>query len=217
MRTCPTANNAKALLQQELSACYQACNLPYPGWDALLQLEDYPTFLADYLKATKLSPNHPFAHLVRPVMSFHSQVKDLLSEVEQLGLLQLINQVKPLFATQSRPCAELMLAAFQSNRLTLMAGEFLPEQAIPTILQPDGTQVHPNCVILATGFAPPIPPFYPRARDTRFYRVTGTSLSSIHKQAVSATNSIVSQLASPLSRGSRSAKDGMVEQVQESI
>ncbi len=185
MRLQPTAANAKRLLNKELETCYRACNLPYPGWDALLQIEDYPTFLADYLETTKQSQNHPFAHLIRPVMSFYEQVKELLSAAEQIGLLQLINQVKPLFATQSRPCAELMLAALQSKRLTLMAGEFLPEQAIPTILRPNGTHMYPDCVILATGFVPSIPPFYPQTIATRCYSVTGTSLSSVHREAES--------------------------------
>ena len=57
-------------------------------------------------------------------MSFYAQVKDLLPTIEQMGLLQLINRIKPLFATQSRPCAELMLAAVKSERLTLIAGDF---------------------------------------------------------------------------------------------
>ncbi len=193
MRLCPTAKNAKILLQRELEACYRACKLPYPGWDSLLHIEDYPAFLADYLKTTELSPNHSFAHLVRPVMSFYDQVKDLLSAVEQIGVLQLINQVKPLFATQSAPCAELMLSAIRAKRLNLMAGEFLPEQAIPTILLPDGKQVHPNCVILATGFAPSIPLFHPQSSDTRCYKVTGTSLSAVHRWAASVANIIASQ------------------------
>ncbi|NJM98377.1 MAG: hypothetical protein HC800_15550 [Phormidesmis sp. RL_2_1] len=190
MRLQPTAANAKLLLQKELKACYQACNLPYPGWDALLQIDDYPSFLSNYLETTSQSPNHPFAHLVRPVMSFYDQVKELLSAVEQIAVLQLINQVKPLFATQSRPCAELMLAALKAKRLKLIAGEFLPDQPIPTILQPDGTQTHPDCVILATGFVSSIPPFYPPASATRCYSVTGTSLSSVHRKAAGVTGAI---------------------------
>ncbi|MEL6816555.1 MAG: FAD/NAD(P)-binding protein, partial [Cyanobacteria bacterium J06598_3] len=122
MRLQPTAKNAEALLRKELAACYQACNLTYPGWDALLPIEDYSHFLEKYLQAIKRSPNQPFAHLVRPVMSFYAQVKDLLSAVEQTGVLQLIHQVKPLFATQSRPGAELMLAALKAKRLKLIAG-----------------------------------------------------------------------------------------------
>lgn len=190
MRLQPTAKNAKALLQQELKVCYQACNLPYPGWDALLKIEDYSTFLENYLQTTNQSPNHPFAHLVRPVMSFYDQVKDLLPAVEQIGVLQLINQVKPLFATQSRPCAELMLAALQAKRLRLMAGEFLPEQVTPTILHLDGTQAHPDGIILATGFVPSIPPFYPQSSDTRCYSVMGTSLSSVHSRAANVASVI---------------------------
>lgn len=190
MRLQPTATHAKTLLQKELQACYRACHLPYPGWDALLQIEDYASFLSDYLEATKQSSNHPFAHLVRPVMSFYGQVKDLLPAVEQIGLLQLIHQVKPLFATQSKPCAELMLAALQAKRLRLIAGEFLPEQATPTVLLADGTQMHPDCLILATGFAAPIPSFYPQPSDTRCHNVTGTSLSSVHRKAESVSNTI---------------------------
>jgi len=196
MRRQPTAENAQALLKKELEACYQACHLPYPGWDALFQIEDYSAFLEDYLKTTNLLSNHPFAHLVRPVMSFYAQVKDLLPTIEQMGLLQLINRIKPLFATQSRPCAELMLAAVKSERLTLIAGDFLPEQAIPTVLQPDGIHMHPSCVILATGFVPSNPPFYPphspQCSDTRCYSVMGTSLSAVHKQAASVADIIAS-------------------------
>ncbi|WP_170944052.1 FAD-dependent oxidoreductase [Leptolyngbya sp. BC1307] len=190
MRFQPTAANAQALLLKELEACYQACNLPYPGWDVLLQIEDYPAFLENHLQTTKLSPNHPFAHLVRPVMSFYDQVKDLLSAVEQIGVLQLINQVKPLFATQSRPCAELMLAALKAKRLKLIAGEFLLERTAATILQPDGTQMQPSCVILATGLVQSIPPFYPHSSDTRCYSVTGTSLSTVHRRAESVASVI---------------------------
>ncbi|MEL6815813.1 MAG: FAD/NAD(P)-binding protein, partial [Cyanobacteria bacterium J06598_3] len=58
MRHQPTAQHAEALLRKELAACYQACNLPYPGWDALLGLEDYPNFLEQYLQTTKQSSNH---------------------------------------------------------------------------------------------------------------------------------------------------------------
>ncbi|MBE9064162.1 FAD/NAD(P)-binding protein [cf. Phormidesmis sp. LEGE 11477] len=115
MHLQPTARNAQTLLKKELEACYQACHLSYPGWDALLNIADYPSFLEDYLETTNQSPNHPFAHLVRPVMSFYTQVKDLLPQVDQIGVLHLINQVKPLFATQSRPCAELMLAAIAAG------------------------------------------------------------------------------------------------------
>ncbi|MEO1792637.1 MAG: FAD/NAD(P)-binding protein [Cyanobacteria bacterium J06629_19] len=192
MQFQPTAANAKVLLQKELKACYQACNLPYPGWDSLLQIEDYSIFLEKYLETTNQSPNHPFAHLVRPVMSFYGQVKDLLSVVEQIGVLQLINQVKPLFATQSRPCAELMLAALKTKRLRLIAGEFLPDQATPTVLLAEGTQIHPDCIILATGFVSPILSFCPQPSGTRCYSVTGTSLSSVHRKAAS-VSSIITQ------------------------
>ena len=191
LRLQPTAQHAQTLLQQELKACYEAYHLPYPGWEALLNTADYSSFLEAYLETTTLSPNHPFAHLVRPVMSFYGQVKDLLPQVEQIGVLQLINRVKPLFATQSRPCAELMLAALKAGRLTLIAGEFLPEHSTPTILQPDGTQMHPSCVILATGFPLSIHPIYPQVDDTRCYRVLGTSLSAVHKRAASVAEAIV--------------------------
>lgn len=193
MRLQPTAHNAQTLLKKELETCYQACHLDYPGWDALLNIEDYPSFLEDYLTTTNLSPNHPLAHLVRPVMSFYGQVKDLLSTTEQLGVLQLIDRVKPLFATQSRPCADLMLAAIKAQRLKLMAGEFLLDQTIPTILCSEGAQMHPNCIILATGFESSIPPFYPQAKETRCYRVIGTSLSSVQKRAASVAEAIVSE------------------------
>ncbi|MEL6555824.1 MAG: FAD/NAD(P)-binding protein [Cyanobacteria bacterium J06621_11] len=196
MQKKPTAQNAQALLKKELETCYRACQLDYPGWDTLLNIEDYPKFLEDYLETTKLSPNHPFAHLVRPVMSFYAQVKDLLPATEQIGVLQLIDRVKPLFATQSRPCAELMLAAIKAKRLKLTAGEFLPEQTTPTILRSDGTQIHPSCIILATGFTPSIPPFYPQGNKTHcyqtIYQVMGTSLSSVHQKAASVAASIVS-------------------------
>ncbi|MEO0886990.1 MAG: FAD/NAD(P)-binding protein [Cyanobacteria bacterium J06648_10] len=198
MRLQPTAKNAELLLRKELEACYQACHLPYPGWDALLNVADYPGFLEDYLKTTKTSPNHPFAQMVRPVMSFYGQVKDLLSPDEQRGVLHLINQVKPLFATQSRPCAELMLAAIAAERLKLIAGEFLANQPTPTILQPDGTQLHPSCVILATGFSPSITSLYPQANDTRCYRVLGTSLSEVHKRAASVAGEMVADVSQKL-------------------
>lgn len=191
MQLQPTAQHAQALLQKELEACYQACQLPYPGWEALSNIKDYPKFLEEYLETTNLSSNHPFAHLVRPVMSFYGQVKNLLSTVDQIGVLHLINQVKPLFATQSQPCAELMLAALKTNRLKLIAGDFLSEQTTPTILQTDGTQLHPNCVILATGFAFPIPPFHPQVSSTRYYQVMGTSLSSVHRRAEGVAETIV--------------------------
>ena len=199
MRLQPTAKNAEALLQRELEACYQACHLPYPGWDALLNVSDYPSFLEDYLETTNQSPNHPFAHLVRPVMSFYSQVKDLLPQTEQMGVRQLIHQVKPLFATQSRPCAELMLGALKTGRLKLIAGEFLADQPTPTIRQPEGTQIHPNCVILATGFPSSIPSSCPQANDTRCYQVIGTSLSEVHKQAASVVGRIATNVFKELS------------------
>ncbi|MGD1896889.1 MAG: FAD/NAD(P)-binding protein [Phormidesmis sp.] len=206
MRLHPTAENAKSLLRKELAACYQACNLPYPGWEKLLKIEAYPDFLRQYLQTTEQSPNHPFAHLVRPVMSFYDRVKDWLPADEQTGVLQLIHQVKPLFATQSRPCAELMLAAFQSKRLKLIAGDFLPAQTTPTIVRPDGTQIHPDCVILATGFVQSTsPPCYSQLRNTRCYSVIGTSLSSVNRQAASIANTIVETLA--FDQASRSTKE----------
>ena len=193
MQRQPTAKNAQMLLQKELEACYRACHLPYPGWDALLNIEDYPDFLADHLKTTTLSPNHPLVHLMRPVLSFYDQVKDLLPAVEQIGVIQLIDRVKPLFAKQSRPCAELMLAAIKAGQLRLIAGEFLPEQTVPTILQPGGNRIYPDCTILATGFTPSIFP-YPPSDNTHCYRVTGTSLSAVHQQAENATQHIISSI-----------------------
>jgi hypothetical protein len=188
MELNPTAKNAQGLLQKELEACYRACDLPYPGWNTLLQIEDYASFLDSYLATTNLSPNHPFAHLVRPVMSFYDRVKDLLSEADQVGVFQLINQVKPLFATQSRPCAELMIAALKTKQLTLTAGEFLFERSVPTVLHPDGTQTHPDCVILAAGFVQPCS----QADERCCYRVTGTSLSSVSQRAATVA-SIITQ------------------------
>ena len=192
MRLLPTAANAQALLQKELEACYQVCHLPYPGWETLLNIEDYPSFLEDYLETTNLSPNHPLSHLMRPVLSFYAQVKDLLPTVEQIEVLQLIDRVKPLFAKQSRPCAELMLAAIKADRLKLIAGEFSPEHPTPTILQPEGSRIHPDCIILATGFNQlSVAPFIPRVNSTRCYQVIGTSLSAVHQRAVSVAKTIV--------------------------
>lgn len=194
MRLRPTAKNAQALLQKELEACYQTCHLPYPGWDALLNIEDYPRFLEEYLQTTNLSPSHPFPLLMRPVLSFYDQVKDLLPTVEQVGVLQLIDRVKPLFATQSRPCAELMLAAIKAERIRLIAGEFLLEQATPTILHPDGTQIHPSCIILATGFTQPSTPlFFSQESDAPCYQTMGTSLSSVYERATNVARTIVSR------------------------
>lgn len=191
----PTAKQARALLQQELEACYQACGLPYPGWEALLHIEDYPAFLANYLQVTQVSPNHPLAHLVRPVMSFYNRVQDLLSATEKMRVLQLIDRVKPLFATQSQPCAELMLAALRDNRLRLIDGEFLPACEIPTIVQAEGNRWQPEQIILATGFAQTAPlsisPRHLRCGHTRCYQVTGTSLSSVHTRATRVVSAIM--------------------------
>jgi len=198
MQREPTAENAQALLNRELAACYRACNLTYPGWDALLGIEDYPSFLEQYIQTTDQNQNHPFAHLVRPVMSFYAQIKDLLPASEQTGVLQLIHQVKPLFATQSRPCAELMLAAIKAKRLKLIAGEFLPDEAKPTILRPDGTLLHPDYVILATGFmpsAPNEPTNSARYNSARYSSVTGTSLSSVNNKAMSVASTIAKAAA----------------------
>ena len=183
MQLRPTAKNAESLLRRELAACYRACNLPNPGWDALLNIEDYPSFLEQYLQTTKQSPNHPFAHLVRPVLSFYARVKDLLPVAEQAGVRQLIDRVRPLFATQSWPCAEMMMAALKAKRLKLMAGTFLLEQTTPTVLLPSGACIHPNCVIVATGLVPSISPCAPQIDNTRCYRIAGTSLSSVDRKA----------------------------------
>ena len=129
-------------------------------------------------------------------MSFYGQVKDVLPQGEQVGVLHLINQVKPLFATQSRPCAELMLAAIAAGRLNLIAGEFLLDEPTPTILQPEGTQIHPSCTILATGFSSSsVPTFYPQANDPCCYQVTGTSLSEVHKRAAGVATGIVTDVS----------------------
>ncbi len=213
----PTAAQAQVLLQQEIEACYKACDLPYPGWDALLQIDDYPAFLRDYWASTQHCPNHPLAHLVRPVMSFYGQVKDLLSAGDSLGrpchriqLSQLIDRVKPLFATQSRPCAELLLSAIQKKRLTLMAGEFLSDHETPTILRADNTLWQPECVILATGFEQSDCLEMPtnlaaqsmdsiddntQIEDTRCYKVAGVSLSSVHQQAAEVANAIKERMS----------------------
>ena len=200
MQHQPTAKNAEALLHKELAACYQAYNLTYPGWNALLKIEDYPHFLEQYLQAARQSSNHPFAHLVRPVMSFYAQVKDLLSVAEQTSVLQFINRVKPLFSTQSRPCAELMLDALDTKRLKLIAGEFLPEHANPTILLADGTLLHPDCVILATGLVPSTLSFSPQTSDIRCYSVTGMSLSSVHQKAISVASVIARAVCRPYAK-----------------
>lgn len=188
----PTAAQAQALLQQEIEDCYQACGLSYPGWAALLKIDDYSTFLKNYWALTQRCSNHPLAHLVRPVMSFYGQVQDLLSNRDRTQVLQLIDRVKPLFATQSRPCTELLLSAIQEKRLTLVAGEFLPECAVPTILRADNTLWHPERVILATGFEQ-----IDANRQTKAdlcYKVAGTSLSSVHQQAATVANTIANRI-----------------------
>ncbi len=204
----PTAIAAQRLLQQELENCYRTCNLPYPGWDALLHIDDYPAFLRDYLALTQQCPNHPLAHLVRPVMSFYAQVQDLLSVSDRTQLCQLIHRVKPLFATQSRPCADLLLSAIEKKRLKLAAGEFLSSCAIPTILRDDHTQWQPECVILATGLAQVAPltalaeptvslltglRLKQQDKVTSCYQVAGTSLSSVHRRAATVASVIVQQ------------------------
>ena len=193
----PTAKNAQALLEKELENCYRVCHLPYPGWDALLNIEDYPSFLEDYTQATNLSPNHPFPLLMRPVLSFYDRVKDILPAVEQTNVRQLIDRVKPLFATQSRPCAELMLAAIKTKRLRLTAGVFLPEQSTPTILHPNGTRTNPGSIILATGFQPlSTDRLFPQTTTSRCYQVTGNSLSAVHRKATSVAKTIASNVSS---------------------
>ena len=118
----------------------------------------------------------------------------MLPTAEQVKLQQFIAQVRPLFATQSQPCAELMLAAIKTKRLKLIAGEFLLTRSTPTILQTDGRQIHPNCSILATGFEPPISATYPQANPIRCYQVSGTSLSSVHQRAANVARDIVTSL-----------------------
>ena len=131
-------------------------------------------------------------------MSFYGQIKDLLPIPEQTGVQQLIHRVKPLFATQSRPCADLMLAALKTKRLSLIAGEFLPEQTIPTILQPGDRQIHPSCTILATGFATSTS-LFSQTSDIRYHQVMGTSLSAVHNQAKSVMEELISDVLTELS------------------
>ncbi|MDJ0706634.1 MAG: FAD/NAD(P)-binding protein [Leptolyngbyaceae cyanobacterium MO_188.B28] len=220
LRRSPTAERVKYLLQRSLTTAYQVCGLPYPGWDALLHIDDYGGFLTRYLQ--QATPDHPLARLVRPVMSFYGKVQDLLPVGERVKVLQLLSSVKHLFATQSLACAELMLAAMRTGRLTLEAGTFLFDHETPTIRRPDGAQWQPSQVILATGFATGVAPIYHQAihqgtalvdangdlvvnaatgalvnslgEDTACYQVAGASLSSVDQQAAKAAQSLAQQI-----------------------
>lgn len=217
----PTAQWAQYLLQQSLLTAYQGSNIAYPGWEAMLQIENYGRFLADYLQ--QATPAHPLARLARPVMSFLHQTQTLLSSDERVKLQQLLSSVKHLFATQSWACAEMMLAAMQSGRLSLQAGTFLPHCKTPTIVSPDSKRWQPNSVILATGFDSQIAPIYSLAiaqgaavvdtsgrlavnpttgalidtygTNTNCYQVVGTSLSSVDRQAAKTAKALVQQMA----------------------
>ncbi|MEL7510406.1 MAG: FAD/NAD(P)-binding protein [Cyanobacteria bacterium J06554_1] len=221
MQRNPTAQWAQCLLKQSLLTAYQVSNLAYPGWEAMLHIENYGRFLADYMQ--QATPAHPLARLVRPVMSFFSQSQDLLSSDERVKLQQLLSSVKHLFATQSWACAEMMLAAMQTGRLSLQAGTFLPHCKTPTIVGPDSKPWQPNSVILATGFDSQIAPIYSLAiaqgavviddsgelavnpttgalmgtygTNINCYQVAGTSLSSVDRQAAQTAKALVQQMA----------------------
>ncbi|MEO1296648.1 MAG: FAD/NAD(P)-binding protein, partial [Cyanobacteria bacterium J06636_16] len=217
----PTARWARYLLRQSLLTAYQVSGIDYPGWEAMLHIENYGRFLADYLQ--QATPVHPLARLARPVMSFFAQTHDLLASEERVKVQQLFSRVQHLFATQSWACAELMLAAMQAGRLSLQAGTFLTHCETPTIVGPNNQQWQPKCVILATGFDHQIAPIYSLAvaqgaavidedgtlrvnpttgalidadgTDTNCYQIAGTSLSSINRQAAQTAQALVQQMA----------------------
>lgn len=221
MQRQPTAQWAQYLLQQSLLTAYQVSDMAYPGWEALLHIEDYGRFLADYLQ--QATPAHPLARLTRPVMSFFARTHDLLASEERVKVRQLFSRVQHLFATQSWACAELMLAAMQAGRLSLQAGTFLTHCETPTIAGPNNQQWQPKCVILATGFDHQIAPIYSLAMaqgaaaidddgtlrvnsitgalingdgtNTHCYQIAGTSLSSIDRQAAQTAKALVQQMA----------------------
>ncbi|NJL86257.1 MAG: hypothetical protein HC886_10145 [Leptolyngbyaceae cyanobacterium SM1_1_3] len=220
MQRNPTAQRAQYLLRQSLLTAYQVSDIAYPGWEAMLHIEDYGRFLADYLQ--QVTPAHPLARLARPVMSFYGQTKDLLSSEEQVKVRRLLSSMKHLFATQSLAGAELMLAAMQAGRLSLKAGTFLTHHKTPTIAWPSNEQWQPNSVILATGFDSQISPIYSLAiaqgagvvdddgklvvnsitgalinaygTNTNCYRTAGTSLSSVNQQAAQTAKALVRQM-----------------------
>ncbi|NEZ61677.1 hypothetical protein D0962_02605 [Leptolyngbyaceae cyanobacterium CCMR0082] len=221
MQRNPTARWAQYLLRQSLLTAYRVSDIAYPGWEAMLHIENYGCFLADYLQ--QATPAHPLARLARPVMSFYGQTKDLLSSDERVKVRQLLSSVKHLFATQSWACAELMLAAMQAGRLSLQAGTLLNHCETPTIVWPDSKQWQPNSVILATGFDSQIAPIYSLAvaqgaavvddsgklavnsttgalidaygTTTNCYQIVGTSLSSVDRQAAQTAKALVQQMA----------------------
>ena len=221
MQRNPTARWAQYLLRQSLITAYRVSGITYPGWEAMLRIENYGRFLADYLQ--QATPTHPLARLARPVMSFFAQTDDLLSSEERVKVQRLFSSVKHLFATQSWACAELMLAAMKAGRLSLQAGAFLSHCKTPTIAGPNSKQWQPNSVILATGFDSQISPIYSLAiaqgaaviddggklvvnsttgalidaygKNTNCYRVVGTSLSSVDRQAAQTAKALVQQMA----------------------
>ena len=221
MQRHPTARWAQYLLRQSLLTAYRVSDIAYPGWEAMLHIEDYGRFLADYLQ--QATPVHPLARLARPVMSFFARTNDLLSNEERVKMRQLFSSVKHLFATQSWACAELMLAAMQIGRLSLQAGTFLTHCKTPTIAWPNNKQWQPKFVILATGFDHQISPIYSLAvaqgaavidddgqlrvnattgalidadgMSTHCYQIAGTSLSSIDRQAAQTAKALVQQMA----------------------
>jgi hypothetical protein len=156
----PTAAWAARLLRAELAACYQVCGVPDPGWEKLVRIADYPAFLRAYLATTDRNPNHPLALLMRPVRSFYSQVRDLVAESEQNRLRAFLDSTNHLFATQSRPSAELLLAAIDAGRLTLVAGTLRDAGGMPVIALRAGGELRPECLVLATGFGQTPPPVY---------------------------------------------------------
>ena len=221
MQRQPTAQWAQYLLRQSLLTAYQVSDIAYPGWEAMLHIEDYGRFLADYLQ--QATPVHPLARLARPVMSFFARTDDLLASEERSKVRQLFSSVKHLFATQSWACAELMLAAMQTGRLSLQAGTFLPHCETPTIAGPNNRRWQPTFVILATGFDHQIAPIYSLAvaqgaaviddggklmvnsttgalidadgTNTNCYQIAGTSLSSVDQQAAQTAQALVQQIA----------------------
>ncbi|MEO0987040.1 MAG: FAD/NAD(P)-binding protein [Cyanobacteria bacterium J06639_14] len=221
MQRQPTARWAQYLLRQSLLTAYQMSDVAYPGWEAMLHIENYGRFLADYLQ--QATPVHPLARLARPVMSFFARTNDLLSSEERVKMRRLFSSVKHLFATQSWACAELMLAAMQAGRLSLQAGTFLTHCATPTIAGPNNNYWQPKFVILATGFDNQIAPIYSLAiaegaavvdddgkllvnattralidaygMTTNCYQIGGTSLSSVDRQAAQTAQALVQQMA----------------------
>lgn len=158
-----TADNAKTLLQQELDNCFATCGLLYPGWEALMDIKDYPTFLCGYLADTDRNPNHPFALLMRPVLGFWRKVEAFVPASERQALRQFLDSTKHLFATQSRQGAEMMLEAIGSGRLRLLAGTVDVMAPQPFVQLDCGDSYQPERLLLATGFGSSPPRVYARA------------------------------------------------------